>query len=1233
MADFHPLASNGGPSTSFQRYTRTAYDGNGRYPVASYEPFWNGSGAVEVQTQMITARDALGDVLQAVDAKGVQTLAVPGAMGRAYYTWAQTVAGATVGDPTGGAESWTTYRWCAGAAHPTDAVSCPQGAVFRQQVQAEGTPTKWTYYDVLGRPLLVVGATFNAGVTGQAFSGVCTYSNAVGLAERTSIPFFLDDAGVGGQPSFAVQNDPCRSRAWAITTYDILARPLRTDFADGSRVAIAYDGLTTTTTDPLNHATVTVKDALGELVSVTDSAKLTARYRYDAAGDLIQVSRDGGNGAIVTTYTYDALGRKLAQSDGDTGTYRYAYDALGELVQQTDGKGQVVQSAYDGRGRVWRKQAFTALGVLESQSQFDFDTDPAAPGPQALGSLVAQGISNATPGSTDTMSRRYSYDALGRLVGTSRLIDGATYTEATVYDALGRAQASRDATGRWLRTEYAGSGYVRGYCEGDGSDNPSCTGASRYQLIRATDAWGHVISETRGRVSTTRSYDPLDGRLLAICSTGPGSTPCGVPGCAWSTGPSDACPLQDEDYQWDAKGNLLSRSRGTTYTEQFQYDANDRLTRGWYSVLGARSFPGVPTQATDANVTEWLRYDALGNICQRLGDDGVLRNYTYAALAGCGTGGVPGGADASDAGSGYRLRQAGSKVYTTDADGSLTQEATTTGTPTRGWDYDANNRAVSAWKGPSEAAATLRTRWDYDAGGARFRRVDDGSGQAACTTLYLGAVERKSCGATVTWRRTLAGVAVMELAGSTAGIVNHTRSLLHDHLGSVVAAVDLHSGGLVERGDYGAFGGMRTAIDAVAVGVAALATTTRGFTGQEQLGSLDVIHMNGRIYDPQLGRFLQADPLVAQPANPQNWNPYAYVFNNPLANTDPTGMFSVGQALRTIAAIVVSIYFPEFAAWAWGWSAFAGAVGAGFLSGAIGTGSLKGGIEGAFTAGVTYGVGLGTAKAAWYTKAAAQGAAGGCLSVLEGGKFGNGFVSAGLTTAVMPLAGHSQYAAVRSVEGALIGGTISDLTGGKFANGAISGAVQGAMEEPETTIIGNRAGPDADNADLTKREINDFKANVQEAIGVDVARMNAMGLGYECVGDDADAYRFFQAAYSLEHATQDWSHINDNGPQGQYYSMSRFHNDASIDSATPHLVLTIYKQAYYAFRSDGYPSGGDYSIDFGYGKNGLEGVLAHEAGHAVFDRNWDSLDHSLPHAVLEAKADDWARMVWPGRYK
>ena len=47
--------------------------------------------------------------------------------------------------------------------------------------------------------------------------------------------------------------------------------------------------------------------------------------------------------------------------------------------------------------------------------------------------------------------------------------------------------------------------------------------------------------------------------------------------------------------------------------------------------------------------------------------------------------------------------------------------------------------------------------------------------------------------------------------------------------------------------------------------------------------------MRGRLYDPQIGRFLTTDPIVADPGSGQSWNPYSYVLNNPLAYTDPSG--------------------------------------------------------------------------------------------------------------------------------------------------------------------------------------------------------------------------------------------------------------------------------------------------------------------------------------------------------
>ena len=609
----------------------------------------------------------------------------------------------------------------------------------------------------------------------------------------------------------------------------------------------------------------------------------------------------------------------------------------------------------------------------------------------------------------------------------------------------------------------------RRQCEGDGTDTNVCSGvpAETYVETIATDNWGHATSEHRGPVVTSRTYDVFNGCLLATCS-GTAGVICGLPSCSMN------CPLQDETYTWDAKGNLLTRSRSTTYTERFAYDANDRVTLGWYSVLNGISYPITPpaNPATDVNVTEWMSYDPLGNICQRTGTDGTTKAYTYAKLGGCGLGGLPGGVNAgSTANSGYQLLAAGSENFATDANGSMTVSTNSGGTVLRGWNYDTQNRAVEVYKGATPASASIRTRWDYDADGARFRRTDDGTNGPNDTTLYLDNVERTTTGVSITWRRTIAGVAVMALVG-TNPVLPTTNFLLHDHIGSIVAVANVN-GALVERGDYSAFGGMRTAIDGVNVGLAALSTTTRGFTGHEQLGSLDLIHMNGRIYDPSLGRFLQADPMVQDPGNPQNWNPHSYVFNNPLANTDPTGMFSVRQALGLIISVVAAVITQQY------WflenygAAFASAAIGGFAAGVVSTGSLRQGLIGAFQSTLTLGIGGSDWSAV--DKFIGNAFAGGIVSVLQGGKFGNGFASAGLTSLAMPLVGGNVVA--RSVEGALIGGTISDLTGGKFADGAISGAVQGAIQQGSKST---------DDNDATVASGEGKESNVQTTINTDV---------------------------------------------------------------------------------------------------------------------------------------------------
>jgi len=108
----------------------------------------------------------------------------------------------------------------------------------------------------------------------------------------------------------------------------------------------------------------------------------------------------------------------------------------------------------------------------------------------------------------------------------------------------------------------------------------------------------------------------------------------------------------------------------------------------------------------------------------------------------------------------------------------------------------------------------------------------------------------------------------------------------------------------------------------------------------------------------------------------------------------------------------------------------------------IGTGFSKTGIEssGGICTAVRESSGASVAKVA------AHAAAGGTLNVLQGGKFGHGFLSAGVTEALSPAIGAASSGGGASgviggtVASAVIGGTVSELSGGKFGNGAGTGA-------------------------------------------------------------------------------------------------------------------------------------------------------------------------------------------------
>lgn len=246
--------------------------------------------------------------------------------------------------------------------------------------------------------------------------------------------------------------------------------------------------------------------------------------------------------------------------------------------------------------------------------------------------------------------------------------------------------------------------------------------------------------------------------------------------------------------------------------------------------------------------------------------------------------------------------------------------------------------------------------------------------------------------------------------------------------------------------------------------------TARGFTGHEMVDDMGIIHMNGRIYDARIGRFLQADPFIQSAASTQSYNRYSYLLNNPLNATDPSGFFlkKLWNKIRPFVGIIVAAVMTYFCGPYCGQAGYAALTGA--VSGAAGAAAnggdiLRGAVTGMIAAAVFNGIGsqfnvpMAEGGANFWAAGVKGGAghifahamAGGVLSAMQGGKFGHGFVSAGLAKGFDANFNIESDAAgaffAETAIAAVVGGTISEMTGGKFANGAVTAAFQHLFNE------------------------------------------------------------------------------------------------------------------------------------------------------------------------------------------
>lgn len=1044
----------GSPSIE-SRSTESQYDTNGRYLEAGLQDFgadYFGVGKSKITINKVLARDVFGSPIQikSVDDSNhnLITTIQTDALGRPIKS-----------SDTTGAGSETRFVDCSKS-------TCPiKTAVWLTQVVGKDGAITETYTDKL---LRTVGKG-SSDIKGEGKMNLVEIQyDSLGHVKRQSLPY-----GTGQTPD---------AKGWTSNVYDILGRTVATVVPDSagspSTTSIDYQGLLTSVTEN-GRTRSELKTPMGELREVTDPLGGKLKYGYNAKGQLETITKvpaplDTQSSNVVTSFTYDQIGRKLSMNDPDKGEWSYKYNAYGDLMWQKDGKGQVTTQSYDAFGRLERRTTYTAAGAVADHTRWYFDGKThlnAAANVLAVGKISAVVLAGAnsandelcTP-STAQHCTLTTFDGFGRADGVAHAYyyKGSlvgSYSEGTTFDSLGRVQYQYDALNGnvrdtssaavWNKTSgtetlYGAAGHAVGVR--DLRSNKTV-----YQVFDQ-NASGAVTGAYVGAVTVKNTYNPYTGLL-----EGQQADVSGIRS------------VQKTAYEWDQFGNLKNRYNSTNsplgqmdLKEAFCYDTLNRLT---HTARGTLT-PDCASTMSSSNSTNVMVYDSFGNI---RGKKDVGTSYNYMAPV------------FNDAGVEVRklphaVASIGSTTYQYDLNGNNT--STKTGTSfDRTIKYTVFDKPFEIYKASGNALTSLA----YDAGRNLIYQEDGKQGLSPTVkTVTMGNVQKIIKGNEVIWKRYLGGVALFEETTDLNGVLVAGKStsesyFFKDHVGSLDVITD-YNGNIIENLSFDAWGQRRDVqswagyttqqlLDKLAVitsanpramgygynNLASLKRTTKGFTGHTMLDDTGLIHMGGRIYDPKLARFMQADPFVQAGTNTQSFNRYGYTYSNPLNATDPSGYLSSSfrrefrQAFATVAAIVATIYCTEACAWqVYAMIAAAGAA----MNGADGKGILIAAAVGGALAAIGGSKGLGD-----FERFMTAGVVGGLGASLQGGNFANGFISAGVgTLGLGPQGAGPGDVLARAGIAAVIGGSVSELNGGKFKNGAATAAFVSLTTDVGVTI-------------------------------------------------------------------------------------------------------------------------------------------------------------------------------------
>ncbi|MFH1874760.1 MAG: RHS repeat-associated core domain-containing protein [Pseudomonadota bacterium] len=614
--------------------------------------------------------------------------------------------------------------------------------------------------------------------------------------------------------------------------YDNLGRIIQIESSGGIGPLITeYEGLLVKKYDGKGNKTEYHYNNLGQVVTVKDPYNNATLYDYGAFGTNVKITDAKSN---QTEMIYDKYGRPIQINDPDTGTTFKQYNGYGELWRVIDEAGRIVDTTYDKLGRPLTER-YTATG--EGQ---DYIYDTAAHD-TFYGAMVKM---TTTGSEEETMY----YDNLGRLTQKNTKINGVTYTTTRQYSAT---------TGKLWKYYYPaafsqsfGVEYkynTRGYLE---AVKNASTGYTYWTMLEMNEA-GQLAEYSLGNGLTgSLTYEPSTGRNHEIKILD-GTT-----------------KKQWLEFLYDQNNNIIRRDDHVrNVSEDLAYDNLNRLVESEVNGGGLTLDPETGKPLTPIDYHQTYTYDEIGNITYKSN----VGTYKY-------TSAKP-----------HAVIEAGAMELSYDAVGNVYH----TSSPTKDIEYTYFNK-------PKEISISGKnTAFEYNALKQRVRQVDASNVQ----TIYVdGGTEiiRDKYNNPVQYRYyvSAAGLPVARVKKWKPSSIVLTENLyLHpDNLGSINMITDI-SKNVSKRMFFNGFGETRQYNWGGAYGVVEDGYGINyGFTGHEHdedTYGLKLINMKGREYDPKIGRFMQADPIVQAPFFGQSLNRYSYVWNNPINLTDPSG-YEVG---------------------------------------------------------------------------------------------------------------------------------------------------------------------------------------------------------------------------------------------------------------------------------------------------------------------------------------------------